>query len=89
MAPLEMTVTQPAHLMLRGHARDLDAPVHGVGVDVELEEVRVGRDVDVHLGVDVGELDRLLEETLLLGDLQLDLHLLLVQIIAESCRDLR
>ena len=68
--------------MLRGHARDLDDPVHGVRVDVELKEVRVGLDVHVHLGVDVGELDRLLQEALLLRDLQLDLHLLLVEVIA-------
>ena len=75
--------------MLRGHARDLDGPVHGVRIDVELTEVRVGPDVHVHLGVHVGELYRLLQETLLLRDLQLDLHLLLVQVIAEIGRDLK
>ena len=69
--------------MFGGHARDLDGPVDGVGVDVELEEVGVGRDVHVHLGAHVRELDRLLEEALLLRDLQLDLNLLLVQVIAE------
>ena len=69
--------------MLRGHARDLDGPVDGIRVDVELPEVGVGRDVHVHLGLDVREPHRLLQEALLLRDLQLYLDLLLLEVVAE------